>query len=538
MNKNPFLSGSLLVAYLRDSGHETQELSIEQQEQELRSWCDRHDYILNRIYKDTGTGTTTTGRDQFKKMLRYMRSDRRIEKGLIVWKWSRFARNIDDAQFYRADLRRRGITLHSINDDIPQGPEGRFFEAAIDWMNQAYIDDLKEDTKRGLKNLVENYGYVPGTPPKGFKREKVVISTHRDGKPHVGHRWVPDPDLIPLVREAWQLRAENTPYSEIAEKTQLFRSKNSFTSFFRNPIYIGILEYGDDVVITDYCDPIISKETWLAVQEINKKNKKYNKENKMSPYRRYGSSFALSGLVYCARCGHALTGSVHHSKGHIYKYYRCSRGQRARDCDAPPIPQNTLEDAVRNELMAYFNHPQAVEELRLAQIENIRGNQEDLQAKRDALAKELKSVNSKISNTTSAIAETGHSDALLDRLSDLENRKTIIENRLVDLDVQLQSDRPVDIDEMDDILTKLEKTIQDASTKELKKIYSGVIKDISVQRVGDTKIEGVITFYLPQEKDSPPGDEESMVGAYGKCPGRVKYCKHKEAVSVSFQYTY
>ena len=86
MDKTPFPPGFPLVAYLRDSSHGTQELSIEQQEQELRSWCDLHNYILSKIYKDTGTGTTTTGRGQFTDMLRYMRSDRRKEKGLIVWK--------------------------------------------------------------------------------------------------------------------------------------------------------------------------------------------------------------------------------------------------------------------------------------------------------------------------------------------------------------------------------------------------------------------------------------------------------------------
>lgn len=216
MNNYPFPTGTLLLAYLHDSCHETQELSIEQQE--LRSKCNRHDYILSRIYKDTGTGTTTTERDQFKEILHYMRTDHGKEDVLIVWKWSRFTRNIDDAQLNRADLRGRGIKIHSNNDDIPQEYEVRFFEAAIDLMNQTYIDDLKEDTKRGLKNLVENYGCALGTIPRVFKREKVIISTHRDGESHIYHRWVQDPDLSPLIREAWELRAEDSPTPQSQRK--------------------------------------------------------------------------------------------------------------------------------------------------------------------------------------------------------------------------------------------------------------------------------------------------------------------------------
>ena len=40
------------------------------------------------------------------------------EEGLVVWKMSRFAREILDAQFFRADLRRRGYKVISVNDPV------------------------------------------------------------------------------------------------------------------------------------------------------------------------------------------------------------------------------------------------------------------------------------------------------------------------------------------------------------------------------------------------------------------------------------
>ena len=64
---------------------------------------------------------------------------------MILWRYSRFSRDIDDAQLYKADLRRRGYTIHSMKDIVPDGIDGRFFESAIDWMNARFLEDMSED---------------------------------------------------------------------------------------------------------------------------------------------------------------------------------------------------------------------------------------------------------------------------------------------------------------------------------------------------------------------------------------------------------
>jgi DNA invertase Pin-like site-specific DNA recombinase len=84
------------------------------------------------------------------------------ESGVVIWKMSRFSRDIDDSQFYRADLRRRGYQVISISGNITEGPEGRFFEAAIDWLNERFLDDLSRDVKRGLSHFPT---WSPNTAP-------------------------------------------------------------------------------------------------------------------------------------------------------------------------------------------------------------------------------------------------------------------------------------------------------------------------------------------------------------------------------------
>ena len=230
------------AAYLRDSGGEEQELSIEQQEKEIRAWCIEKGFTLTTIFKDEARpGSSVVTRQAFQAMMHHFRSDTCKEQGIIIWKFSRFARDIDDAQFYKADLRRRGFQIVSMKDQVPDGLDGRFFEAAIDWMNARFLEDLSSDVKRGLRHLVEEYGAVPGTPPRGLKRQPITIGTHRDGKPHIVHKWIPDPEYWQRCRLAWEMRSAGATYKEIHQATRLYGSKNSYATFFRNRIYLGEL---------------------------------------------------------------------------------------------------------------------------------------------------------------------------------------------------------------------------------------------------------------------------------------------------------
>jgi hypothetical protein len=54
---------------------------------------------------------------------------------------------------------------------------------------------------------------------------------------------------------------------EIMKETRIYSTVNSFTTFWPRTIYCGTLTYAD-LVIEDYCEPIVDKEIWDAVQKI------------------------------------------------------------------------------------------------------------------------------------------------------------------------------------------------------------------------------------------------------------------------------
>ena len=241
--------GSIVNSYRRDSGGPHQEQSTGQQLTELQNYCAEHGLILRHNFVDIArSGGSTVGREDFHRMMDLYRNPDERPHGLLLWNYARFARDLDDAIYYKALLRNRQIVVHSLTDPIPEGQYGRIIEFFIDISNEEKRRQTSTDARRGLHDLVQKFGCVPGVPPMGFKREPVQISKRRDGSDHIGHRWIPDPELIPRIQQAFQMRASGSSLLAIHTATHLYSSLNSYKTFFTNRIYIGILEYGDLIV--------------------------------------------------------------------------------------------------------------------------------------------------------------------------------------------------------------------------------------------------------------------------------------------------
>src|SRR5512139_1237244 len=118
MKASPFPPGSLVAAYFRDSGGEEQDQSISQQENVFRTWCADHGLAVGAVFRDAARpGSSVGGRQAFHDMMFHFRNGA-PEAGLVIWSYSRFARDFDDPQFYRADIRRRGYLFYSLNDQF------------------------------------------------------------------------------------------------------------------------------------------------------------------------------------------------------------------------------------------------------------------------------------------------------------------------------------------------------------------------------------------------------------------------------------
>jgi DNA invertase Pin-like site-specific DNA recombinase len=105
--------GSSVWAYLRDSGGPSQDRSVGQQKAEIEEYCKHYNLGLSLVFADIArSGGSTTAREQFNEMIDMSQHHVTRPDGILIWNYARFARDLDDSQYYKATL--RGITIHSL----------------------------------------------------------------------------------------------------------------------------------------------------------------------------------------------------------------------------------------------------------------------------------------------------------------------------------------------------------------------------------------------------------------------------------------
>lgn len=525
MQNSSFPPGAQAAAYLRDSGHEDQELSITQQENVIRDHCLKNGILLTRLFIDEAQhGSSAARRPAFQQMLTYFRTTPPPpETGIIVWKLNRFARNLTDAQRYKSELRMLGITIQSLNDNIPAGLDGLFFETAIDWMSARYIEDLRVDIKRGLYHVLKQHGALGGTPPIGFIRQTVEIGTRRDGRSHLVSRWAPDPQKTDLIKRAFEMRAAGASYLQIHNELHLYKTKSCYPNFFKNKLYIGTLSFGSSL-ISDYCEPIIDPKTWELVQE-RQSTLAVNSENHP---RRISSAYILSGLARCANCNSPMNGTNSTAKGHRYESYICSNAKRFAGCTATSkIPRKELETAVINRLVEFYTDAQNLQ-LILQQTSISNANAKD---KGSTVIKthqaELRKTKTQIDRLTDLLTNEDNPNPrpLLERLASLDQHRAELELTIKNLQIK-QQDTFLQLDPAkvsqysQQIVAHL---LSETNLENKKLILHGLISQVIIQRE-DRTLKGRIDLTLPAVFKQMTGDEVNFttgqVVPIQECPRR------------------
>jgi DNA invertase Pin-like site-specific DNA recombinase len=431
-------AGARVWAYLRDSGGPSQERSVDQQEKEVTAYCKRHKLMLVKIFRDVArSGGSVIGRDQFMSMIELSEEEDARPQAILIWNFARFARDLIDSNYYKATLRKRGILIHSLTDQIPADDfAAQLMEMFIDLSNQEKRRQTSRDVKRGLKDLVRQ-GYSPGIPPRGYVAVKVAIGEKRDGMPRVVSKWEPDPVLAEYVRIAWQLRAQGKSYQEITRATRgkLYTGTNSWHAFFRNKAYLGIGKSGD-LEVPDHHEPLITQEVWDAVQKLYGPTQTRGRKGSLHHPRRVGNPTILSGFTYCLECGAMMTHSPG-NRNHPWLHYICGTKDRhgVGACSSRRIgainAERQILDSVLNQVLTADYLAEAIAETK-KQLDSTA----EIGRQIKAAARRLEELEITIQRNLNTIERTG-SAAAQERLQQRESEKAQTKNELKQLQLQL-----------------------------------------------------------------------------------------------------
>lgn len=505
-------AGSTVIAYLRDSGGPNQEESIGQQERVITEYCKKYGLVLMRIYAETASGRAAKNRKSFLEMYQAIvgsHADLR-PRGLLLWSYSRFSRNVVQFNRYLYSLLDIGLIVHSLTEQIPEGLSGQMVLSITAYTHAKFSEDLGKNIKRGINDMVTAGYSNGGKPPKGYIAVRDHKGTRRNGQERTGLKWELDPDLSPLVLLAWQMRAQGKSYGEITKATggRLYTSKPSWASHFQNKSYLGIGKAGD-LEIPNHHDAIITLELWDAARNIEKEMRnKYH-------YRRNKNPSLLSGLSYCLHCGGAMV--LHTDEN--YKMYSCGRRDRQRgetkDCkqlkrvNARKVETLVL-DTVLNRILLNDDMEALTKEIQNQMVDT------------SALDAEIGTANNLLINAERSITRlmklaesTGDIEEVSKRLIELKREKTELEIRMRVLKAQRDIQAPKITPEVlrfvfSELRAQIEEAIQSGDILTAKRLISRTVKKIEM-----SKETCIIHYTLPigfsvEEDDSLSAHKKAL----------------------------
>lgn len=396
--------------YLRFSSERQREQSIEGQLRDCRAFCKLNRYRIVAIYVDRAT----TARKDVEKRIHFQEmikdSDKKPWEYVVVWKLDRFARNRTDSALFKFRLRKNGVRVLSATEVISDKPEGIILEAVLEGMAEFYSADLSQKITRGMRESALKCHSIGGHVPLGYKI--------------VDHKLTVNPDTAHIVQEAFELYANGETVADICRmfNTKGYRTakgaefnRNSFKSMFRNRRYIGVYTY-KDIEIEDGVPAIIDKELFETVQKRLSANAEAPARGKAKV------DYLLAGKLFCGHCSGSMNGESGTSKtGTVHHYYACYYRKRQHSCDKKPLKKDWIEYIVAQDAMELLTDDtiQELADMAISQTEqDLRDN-----TRIPELSERMKETESGIANITKAVEKGIASDALMERLVELEREK-------------------------------------------------------------------------------------------------------------------
>ena len=339
-----------VAAYCRVSTlDEAQEGSIYSQRRHYEEMIRANDeWELADIYFEHGlSATKAESRPELQRMLADCRSGK---INLILTKSiSRFSRNTTDCIEMVRDLTALGVTIRFEKEKINTGTmESEFMLSLLSCMAENESHSISANGKWAVRKRYEDGTYKQAIAPYGYQRE--------------GTDLLIIPDEAAVVREIFDMILSGYGIAAVAEElnrrgipgpTGMPWNHTTVRDITRNPAYVGDQLYQkryvdetfrlkrnkgelDQLIDEDHHEPIISRETFKAAEEVIT----HRKSEKGIEDGRKQKRYAFSGKLVCAHCGATM-------KRNSMKYYAIYTCPNRCGCEP--------EDNVKNAFVTCLN---------------------------------------------------------------------------------------------------------------------------------------------------------------------------------------
>jgi site-specific DNA recombinase len=366
------------VSYVRVSTADQAErdLSIPAQRHAIEEYAVRHGSALAHEYVEAGCSGRDPHRPEFRRMLGDVLAPGSDIATIVVHHTSRFTRDSTEARLVKRRLRKAGVRVLSVCQEIQDDPVGKLVEGLFECIDQYESEINGARTSSALREALRQ-GFFPGSrAPFGYTTSPVEV-----GPGAMRRRLVPCEDEASVVRLLFRLYIANNGAKTVARILNQ-RGLRHRDAAWTKDLVLNVLD-DKTVAGTYYWGRHVTREQiprprseWLAlaVEPIVDPNVhalarelRSAREPARSPGRAPSPAHALTGLLRCGRCGAScqLETSGKRVEGVMYKYayYNCRSACRAgrEVCAGHRIRTATLDAAVLAHVADVVCTPERVE---------------------------------------------------------------------------------------------------------------------------------------------------------------------------------
>lgn len=338
--------------FARYSSHLQDDMSLAAQLHEMQQYVAEREWTVVARYSLPETSSSDIERSaEFQQMLADAKAKR--FDVLVLHKLDRLGRDREMATLTKAHLRRLGIEIRSVVENLGDGVMDRMMEGMLELFSDFYRSNLGQETRKGHKQLTRDGLWRGGTVPWGLAVEEVP------GGRRTHKRLIVDPVRGPVMLAVFEGLAAGVPTPELLDLVESRTGERwhpaSFYTRVRNPVYAGRISYGKttmplgrkrkagvaDDLVEGRWEGLVSEEVFAAAQAVMAARALKQREGGRTAKRPY----ILSKAVNCLKCGKPIVGSI---QGGVRKYVCSGR----KNCGWAAADADGLEEHVLGQLEA------------------------------------------------------------------------------------------------------------------------------------------------------------------------------------------
>lgn len=460
--------------YIRVSTDDQTELSPDAQKRLLLDYAKKNNIIVSNafIFAESVSGRHAQKRPEFQRMIAMAKQPNHPIDVILVWKFSRFARNQEESIVYKSMLKKDNVEVISVSEPLVDGPFGTLIERIIEWMDEYYSIRLSGEVLRGMKEKALKHGYQT-SPCLGYEAVG-------KGKPFVINEaefaivsFIMDLyDNKNLDETAIARRCNDLGYR--TKRGNLFE-RRSVDRILENPFYCGTVVW-NGVEFEGSHETRLSKERYQKRMKLIASRKRPVKARNVSACKHW-----LSGLLKCSVCGATLS----YTGNNACPYFQCWKYAKGFHKTSVALSVKKAEEAV----ITYFDQLLAGEDFAYV----YKGRPTDNTQQIEQLQKEL----SRLKTREARIREAYESG--IDSLEEYKTNKERLSSSRLELNASLQNllqDEESRRPDKDDVLREIQSINDVLKNPDVDYEEKGTLIRSVVDQIIYDKETGKMSFYI------------------------------------------